>query len=50
LLGFRYFETPARLSFLERFDRRSLRNTAGTPSMQQPVLPSGTGVKESAVP
>jgi peptidoglycan/LPS O-acetylase OafA/YrhL len=42
LLSFRYFETPARLWFLERFHRRLLRNTVGTPSMQQPVLPSGT--------
>jgi peptidoglycan/LPS O-acetylase OafA/YrhL len=39
LLSFRYFETPARLWLLERFHGRSLRNTAGTPSMQQPVLP-----------
>jgi peptidoglycan/LPS O-acetylase OafA/YrhL len=35
LLSFRYFETPARLWLLKRFQTRSVRNTAGTPSMQQ---------------
>jgi peptidoglycan/LPS O-acetylase OafA/YrhL len=35
LLSFRYFETPARLWLLERFQARLERNTAGTPSMQQ---------------
>jgi peptidoglycan/LPS O-acetylase OafA/YrhL len=51
LLSFRYFETPARLWLLERFCTRLVRNTAGTPSMQQPVLPSShRGAKQSAVP
>jgi hypothetical protein len=35
LLSFRYFETPARLWLLKRFQTRLVRNTAGTPSMQQ---------------
>jgi peptidoglycan/LPS O-acetylase OafA/YrhL len=39
LLSFRYFETPARLWLLERLDKRSLRNSVQTPSMQHPVLP-----------
>jgi peptidoglycan/LPS O-acetylase OafA/YrhL len=47
LLSFRYFETPARLWFLEQFHRRLLRNTAGMPSMQRPVLPSGTAASMS---
>jgi len=47
----RYFDTPARLWLLERFHTRLLRNTAGTASMQQPVLPSSRrGEKQSAVP
>jgi peptidoglycan/LPS O-acetylase OafA/YrhL len=51
LLSFRYFETPARLWLLERFHTRLVRNTAGTPSMQQPVLTSShRGTKQSAVP
>jgi peptidoglycan/LPS O-acetylase OafA/YrhL len=51
LLSFRYFETPARLWLLERFYTRLVRNTAGTPSMQQPVLPSShRGAKQSAAP
>jgi peptidoglycan/LPS O-acetylase OafA/YrhL len=47
LLSFRYFETPARLSLLGRFHKRLLLNIAGTPSMQQPVLPSGTAASRS---
>jgi peptidoglycan/LPS O-acetylase OafA/YrhL len=51
LLSFRYFETPARLWLLERFHTRLVRNTALTPSMQQPVLPSShRGAKQSCVP
>src|SRR3984885_10228833 len=34
LLSFRYFETPARLWLLERFQTRLVRNTPGTLSMQ----------------
>jgi peptidoglycan/LPS O-acetylase OafA/YrhL len=40
LLSFRYFETPARLWLLERFDMRRQRNIAGTHATQQPALPS----------
>ncbi len=51
LLSFRYFETPARLWLLERFQTRLVRYTAGTPSMQQPVLTSShRGGEQSAVP
>jgi peptidoglycan/LPS O-acetylase OafA/YrhL len=51
LLSFRYFETPARLWLLERFQTRLVRNTPGTLSMQQPVLPSShRSGKQSAVP
>jgi peptidoglycan/LPS O-acetylase OafA/YrhL len=51
LLTFRYFETPARLWLLERFHTRLVRNTAETPSFQQPVLPSShRRAKRSAVP
>jgi peptidoglycan/LPS O-acetylase OafA/YrhL len=51
LLTFRYFETPARLWLLERFHTRLVRNTAETPSFQQPVLPScHRRAKRSAVP
>src|ERR1700751_3951896 len=51
LLSFRYFETPARLWLLERFQTRLLRNTAGTLSMQQPILTSShRSTKQSAVP
>lgn len=35
LSSFRYFETPARLWLLERFQTLSCRNSAATPSMQQ---------------
>jgi peptidoglycan/LPS O-acetylase OafA/YrhL len=47
LLSFRYFETPARLWLLERFHTRLVRNTAGTPSMQQPVKRLGAAKETS---
>jgi peptidoglycan/LPS O-acetylase OafA/YrhL len=46
LLSFRFFETPARLWLLERFQTRLVRNTPRTLSMQKPVLTSShSGVK-----
>jgi peptidoglycan/LPS O-acetylase OafA/YrhL len=39
LLSFRYFETPARLWLLARFDMRRQRNIAGTHATQQAALP-----------
>jgi peptidoglycan/LPS O-acetylase OafA/YrhL len=47
LLSFRYFETPGRLWLLERFHTRLVRNTAGTPSMQQPVKRLGAAKETS---
>ena len=39
VLSFRYFETPARLWLLERFDMRRQRNIAGTHAIRRAALP-----------